>query len=749
MAAEGVSRMTEKVNRDLGDKWPLDDRDFRRMTDALSDPIIAADSQGKITYLNPAVERLLGWSAAELIGEPVTVIQPERFRALHLAGFERFITTGVPKIIGHPVRVPALHRSGEEIDIELALSSARDGEGRQVVVASLRDLRDRVELERQLAVTGYLSATTTAASRLSSMLDFDNVVEVVIATLVNEFGAALARVWLVSPETQTLYLQGEGGQAGSPRQTSSEEIHWEALPLWIEEVARKRGPFVQNGLRDDPRFDQEWVRRAGIEAVTAIPILSGRQLRGVMVLFSCRPIPAELTEILCNFAAIVAASLNDVQLLERERAARDEAEAARRRFAFLADASRVLSESLDYETTLRSIARLAVPELGDWCIVDVLTEKGTRRRLEVAHVDPARVEMAREAERRNVPQQGTSGMVERVLESGRPEVIGAITPEMLEDAAQDESQLRLWRELGLRSIMCVPLSAHGRTRGALTFVAAESGRQYGPPELALAEDLARRAAIAVDNAFLYEELQEAVRIRDEFLSSVSHDLRNPIATIKGRAQVLLRRLDGIPLEERERLTASLQAIEANAGKMNRLINDLVDVARLRIGEPLELSRQRFDLVALARHIAAEHQEETERHAIRVVTDQPEVSGSWDVMRLERVLTNLLGNAVKYSPEGGEIVVEVRSDGPEAVVTVRDPGLGIPAADIEHVFERYHRGSNVAGTITGTGVGLAGARQIVDQHGGTITVESKEGEGSTFTVRLPLEASSVLQGAETV
>jgi signal transduction histidine kinase len=196
----------------------------------------------------------------------------------------------------------------------------------------------------------------------------------------------------------------------------------------------------------------------------------------------------------------------------------------------------------------------------------------------------------------------------------------------------------------------------------------------------------------------------------------------------------------------------LEQIESATTKMGSFINELLDLAQMQAGRPLDLERQPTDLVALTAQVAAQVQHTTSRHTIRVRAHVPELVGHWDPLRLERALANLLTNAVKYSPDGGEIEVEVglgqgqeqgqEHEGSEvAVWSVRDHGVGIPAADLPHIFERFRRGSNVAGQIGGTGLGLSSARQIVEQHGGTISVHSEEGKGSTFTVRLPLEADA--------
>jgi len=228
--------------------------------------------------------------------------------------------------------------------------------------------------------------------------------------------------------------------------------------------------------------------------------------------------------------------------------------------------------------------------------------------------------------------------------------------------------------------------------------------------------------------------------RSALLAVLAHDLKTPLTAIKGSADLLERqartgRLTPARVAERAR------SISAAAAGMAAQLNELLDAARLRSGRPLDLATQPTDLVALARRLAAQAQEATDRHTIEVDATVPELIGEWDVHRLERVLRNLLANAVKYSPAGGPITVRVaREDGPDgpwAVLSVQDRGIGIPAADLPWIFEPYHRGRNVSSEIPGEGIGLAGARQIVEQHGGTLTASSAEGAGSTFTVRLPL------------
>jgi PAS domain S-box-containing protein len=226
--------------------------------------------------------------------------------------------------------------------------------------------------------------------------------------------------------------------------------------------------------------------------------------------------------------------------------------------------------------------------------------------------------------------------------------------------------------------------------------------------------------------------------KDDFLSAAAHDLRTPLTTIKGHTQILQKRVDGPDLPDRALMLRALDRIDAGATRMISLVNDLLDVANIQFGQGAMLNRRPTDLVALARDIAGEHGAITAAHVITVHADASEITGCWDADRLGRVLANLLSNATKYSPDGGNIDVGVRQEDRHAVLTVQDEGVGIPSSDLPYIFNRFRRGENVSGRIAGTGIGLAAVRRIVEQHGGTVSAVSQENKGSIFTVYLPLE-----------
>jgi signal transduction histidine kinase len=263
--------------------------------------------------------------------------------------------------------------------------------------------------------------------------------------------------------------------------------------------------------------------------------------------------------------------------------------------------------------------------------------------------------------------------------------------------------------------------------------------------LVMARALADRAAVAIDNARLHSELQAAMRAREAFFAAVSHDLKNPLTTIglwTEQLQLLYTPRD--ETEGRRVFEQALDRIHAAVGRSIGLIEEVLDVARLSTGEPLHLQRASVDLVHLTREVVHE-QAVLEARAVRLEARARALRGRWDPARLRRVLDNLLSNAHKYSPHGREVVIRLTRDdtspAPAALLTVQDEGIGIPATDLPHIFERFYRATNVHDFIQGSGLGLWGARHIVEQHGGTLTLQSQEGVGTTVAVRLPLSRAA--------
>ncbi|HVF60526.1 MAG TPA: GAF domain-containing sensor histidine kinase [Thermoanaerobaculia bacterium] len=339
---------------------------------------------------------------------------------------------------------------------------------------------------------------------------------------------------------------------------------------------------------------------------------------------------------------------------------------------FLADASAALAALVDFDSTLQKLASLAVPYFADWAMVDVLEPTGTLRRVGVAHVDAAKVQLAHELHRRFPPDPEAASGVWHVLRTGEPELVAALSEEMLVRAVGDDDLLGELRRLGLRSYIAVPLTLRGKTSGVLTFIAAESGHTYDNTDLMVAEDLAHRAAIAIENARLYDELRQADQRKDEFLATLAHELRNPMAPIRNGLQVLRLTEAATPTVESTR-----EMMERQLGHLVRLVDDLLDVSRITRNR-LELRKERTPL-ADAIHNAIETSRpfiEQSGHTLSVTMPSGPVYLDADPTRLAQVFSNLLNNAAKYTEPGGQISLIAEVDEDLAVVRVRDNGIGI-------------------------------------------------------------------------
>jgi signal transduction histidine kinase len=406
------------------------------------------------------------------------------------------------------------------------------------------------------------------------------------------------------------------------------------------------------------------------------------------------------------------------------------------RLRLLADAGRLLNSALDYEATLADVCRLVVPTLADWCLLDLLSEDGRLQRLEVAHRDPARVELAREAQRRYPPQPDRRSGLTNVLRTGEAEVTYAITDEMLEKAAQDAEHLRLLRALELKSAMILPLKARGRTIGALTLIASESGRRYDDCDLPVALELASRIALAVDNARLFDEVRAAGRRKDEFLAMLSHELRNPLAAIRNAALVMKNSPGPMP----EACAWGVDVVDRQVQHLVRLIDDLLDVSRITRGK-IELRRRRIDAAdVVASSIDSVRRVIDERRHRLEVDCESGLFVDADPTRLEQIVVNLLTNSARYTEPGGVIRVATHRDGDpgEVVIRVRDTGIGIPPDQLPRMFEVFAQGDrSLERAEGGLGLGLTLVRRPTEMHGGSVLAHSAgTGQGSEFIVRLP-------------
>ncbi|MGC3996767.1 MAG: ATP-binding protein [Anaeromyxobacter sp.] len=397
---------------------------------------------------------------------------------------------------------------------------------------------------------------------------------------------------------------------------------------------------------------------------------------------------------------------------------------AREVLAFLAAAGDALARSLDCAATAEAVARLAVPELADWCVVEVPAELAGERILGVAHADGALEAAARAlAARPGLAALGPCSSP-RVLQG-----LSRALPRL------DPGAAGLVDVLGPAAVLELPLRSRGRLVGVLRLFGGPAWPVPGEGERGLADELAHRAAQAIDNALLYREAREAIRLREDFLSIASHELRTPLSALTLQLRLLERFAGEGEGHLRRRVQSSLRQVD----RLATLVHSLLDLARIRSGR-LELQREPFDLADLVREVAARFDEPlaADGRRLEVVVSGP-APGRWDRSRLDQVLTNLLSNAAKYGGDGA-IRLALLVDGEQATVAVSDQGPGIAPEELERLFGRFVQGAGASGK-GGLGLGLFIARSIVEAHGGRISAESRPGHGTTFTLELPAEAGA--------
>ncbi|MGN6183151.1 MAG: ATP-binding protein [Thermoanaerobaculia bacterium] len=479
-----------------------------------------------------------------------------------------------------------------------------------------------------------------------------------------------------------------------------------------------------------PVFERERIRALGF-----FPLIYKGLVIGKFMLYFAEPHAFAESELQLaqTIAGQIAFGVARVRAEEELRRERDRA-------TFLAEASQLLSSSLDYQKTLEHVSELSVRELADWCAIDIL-EDGELRRIVVSHRDPESRMDALQRMRTYAPSRQRSGSIRRVIETGVPEVSRTYDWAKFEAVYANEPELvDAFRQMGIESYLTVPLSAHGQHLGAITLVSSDRAHLFDEHDLELAVELGRRAGYAIDNARHYSEAQDANKAKDEFLITLSHELRTPMTATLGWASMLRRDLSP------ENFKLAIDTIERSSRAQAQLIDDILDVSRIVTGKlQLDVAPVGIRQIVEAAVDAIRPTANAKQLSIALsLANAPSVA-IVDASRLQQVLGNLLSNAVKFTPSGGTISVELHepADG-HARIAVRDTGIGIPRRFLPHIFERFRQADGgTSRAHGGLGLGLAIVKSLVELHGGSVIAQSEgEGCGSTFIVTLPLATLSL-------
>lgn len=457
---------------------------------------------------------------------------------------------------------------------------------------------------------------------------------------------------------------------------------------------------------------------------------------------------------LVNAMPILDADGNVVQAISVFRDVTADREAQERQ-RFLLRAVDELSSSLDYERTLASVARLAVPTLADWCAVDIVDD-GQLKRLATAHIDPQKVSAVHELARRYPPDPRSRTGVHEIIRTGKPQLVPEIPRELLAAAAVDDEHLRLIDALDLRSFVGVPLKVAGKVLGAITFVMAESHRKYGEADLEFARALADRAALAIDNARLFQEVEQAraataaqlvdegqrrraaeeqARFAETFVGILGHDLRNPLNAIVITTRLLRRRATA-PNE-----LSAIDRVQSSALRMSNMVGQLLDLTRSRIAGGISLERQPTDLSAVVSEVVDELRRAYPGRQIAWTGDNS-VAANADRDRLAQVFSNLVGNALEHGDPAQPVTVRLSGEDGSAVLTVHNEGPPISPDLLPVLFEPFRRNIVRNERSRGLGLGLYITAQIVEAHGGHVDLASTTERGTTFTIVLPRHAADV-------
>src|SRR5438552_900596 len=732
---------------------------YEIIEEAASDAIVTIDEGARILSVSRAAERIFGYGIPEMLGQPIDLVIPQYKQ--HVA--EARHGKDVPV-----VEVTGIHKTGKQIQLELSVGEYNK-HNKHIYTAIVRDIAPRKETDRRLAaqfaVTRALAESSSLSEATPRLLQY--VCEAV--------GWELGELWWVNADSNTLHVEGSwhvpAYEVEEFEKAGRKTILFPGIDLVGRVLASGQPAWIDNVV-DDKNFPRAPIaERVGLHGAFAFPIRVGEHVACVLAFYN-REVVQPDDEMLQMFDALgrqvgdfikrTRAEEERDRLLIYERVARSEAETNAEKLAFLGEASTVLASSLDYHTNLMTVAKLAANRLADWCAVDVVDDEDGFHRVALVHRDPSRSEWAKEFQKKFSAKTAAPHGVAHVMRTRKAKIYTDIPDSMLIALAQDAEHFKILQELGLASAMVVPLVARDRTLGAITFASENPARRYTESDLQFAEDLARRAALGIDNARLYSGTQKALRevqsktdeiqrlngeleqrVRDRtaelemmvkeleaFTYSISDDMRGPLRAIDGFSRVLVEEYQDKLDKEGKRL---LHIIRTNARSISELINGLLTFSHLG-RQPLdqvdinmeELAKSAFDELQAANK---------ERSVLIELQALPPAFGDRNMIR--QVFYNLISNAFKFTRPKQNPTIEIgfQDSGNQHTYYVRDDGVGFDmqySPKLFGVFQRLHS----VDEFEGAGVGLALVQRIVLRHGGKVWAEGKVNEGATFYFSLP-------------
>jgi PAS domain S-box-containing protein len=703
------------------------------LLNASLDAIVGMDHLGSITEFNAAAEQMFGRRRKDVLGASLAdLLIPPAQREAHRRGLSRYLETGDGRVLDTRIEVGALRADGSEFPIQLAIRRVATP-GPPTFLAYAGDLSARKQAESARAFLAQASEAFAAS------LDYEATLQTVVrlavpqvadwcgVEIVEDGSAETLQLAVAHVDPAKVMLAQELRRRYPPDPNATQGVP-NVLRTGISELyAELPEALVEQGARDAEHY--RILRELGLRSAMIVPITRlGRTLGAITFVLaeSARrygPVDLATAEDLARRAAMA---------IENARLYRS-TQLAEARNRFLAEATAALASSLDYATTLEQVARLAVPTIADLAGVYRLEADGSIRLAALVSSDAAYEAMGHELDALLPLRVEQERLLPRVVRSGRAEMLSHVPSALRESWSPTSRAAELVEQLAMGSYMAVPLVVRGQVLGAIALTMSKSARVFKADDLALAEELARRAGLAIQNAQLYREAQEANRLKDEFLATVSHELRTPLTAILGWIHLLRTGRPG-------QVSRAIDTIERNAHAQARIVEDILDVSRIVTGK-LGLELQPVNLAAIVEAAIDTVRPTAESKGLEIVTWLEPLAGetAGDPARLQQVLWNLLSNAIKFTPRGGRVEVRLAREAAHLVMRVSDTGQGIRPDFLPYVFERFRQAdSTPTRAHGGLGLGLAIVRHLVELHGGHVTAESQgEGQGATFTVMLPI------------
>lgn len=710
------------------------DKQYKLLAD-LSPEAIVVHSQGKIVYANRSAAKLVrAKSPKQIVGASILkFVHPDyleivKQRTEHVYNLKRPVGIIEEKLIT---------LKDDIIDVEV-ISIPIIFQGKSSAQVILKDITEKKKIEKRQNFLELIS------NNLYTSFDKDLTLQKIAKLIVPEV-ADYCRIVVVDEESQVKELTIDHKDPTQVKLVSNlfdaykdktdltygvPKILKTGKPEIIEVIDEK----IMQTIKDDKKLSKI-LKDIGLKSYMGVPLIARGKIIGAITFSLIRSgyfYRQDDLKFAMEIGRRVAIALDNANLYKQSQEKIRELKTMENNLRFLAEASKVLSSSLDYQTTLNSVANLAVSEMCNWCVIDLLNETDEVQTVALANKEPKKAEWAKLYRKNHPVNRDAKFGVAEVLRTGASKLYSEFTEQILEKAVKETKTLKIIKSLKIKSVMLVPLLIRDTPMGVISFISTDPKYRYSERDLYVAEKLANRAALAIENAKLYKNAQDAIALRDDFISVASHELKTPITSVKIYAQTLTQYAKQL---ENSRFLEYTTKMDKQLDRLTDLIHNLLNVSKIQSGR-FEINKKLIDFNKVVQETIDILQGTITTHKI-IIKGQTDKKVFADEDRIGQVLFNLISNAIKYSPKSNKVVVSLKEDENGVTVGVKDFGIGIDQKHKERIFDRFYRVFEKQDkTFPGLGIGLYVCKNIIQRHNGSIWVESQEGKGSTFYFSIP-------------